>query len=211
MMKIKVCGMKYEDNLKALSALSPDYMGFIFYERSKRFVGENFDEKILDLINPYIIRTGVFVNHTEEYILKKAERYKLNVIQLHGDESPELCESLRKKGFQIVKVFQTDKKFDFKTTTPFNEVADYFLFDTKSENYCLNFNSFDWSIFKKYDNKKPIFLSGGIGPESIEEIKKLDGLNIHALDINSKFEISPAIKDVKKITEFISQVRELKK
>ena len=206
-MKLKICGMKYGSNIEAVAALQPDYMGFIFYEKSKRFVGESLDEEFLSSLDKNILKVGVFVNQTKEYILAKAKRYGLSVLQLHGDESPEFCSALKNERYTLIKVFQADEHFDFAVIEPFKKTVDYFLFDTKSEGYGGTGKKFDWSLFEKYDNEIPIFLSGGIDPESIDEIKKLKHLNIHALDINSKFETEPALKDIEKIKKFIHRIR----
>ncbi len=128
-------------------------------------------------------------------------------MQLHGDESVEQCKELKSKGYKIVKVFQVDSDFDFAVIEPYKKYADYFLFDTKSEEYGGTGKKFDWAIFDRYDNEVPLFLSGGVDLESLEAIEKLTHLNIHALDINSKFELEPGKKDLKKVKLFIDTIR----
>lgn len=205
--KIKVCGMRQPDNIRDVASCNPDYLGFIFYDKSKRFVGEEFETEVLTGINPSIKKVGVFVNHSTSYIENKIEKYGLSLIQLHGDESVEQCKELKSKGYTIVKVFQVDNDFDFRVIEPYKKQIDYFLFDTKSEGYGGTGKKFDWSIFDRYDNEVPLFLSGGLDIESIEEIKKLSKLNIHALDINSKFEVEAGRKDVDLIKKFIKLVK----
>jgi len=203
-LKLKVCGMKYSDNIKEVAALNPDYIGFIFYPKTKRYVGE-LDEQLVKNLG-HIQKVGVFVNATLEEIVEKVKHYGFDYVQLHGDESAEFCKQVKEKGIHIIKAFQIDEAFDFKLVDSYKPYCDFFLFDRKSEGYGGAGKSFNWGILKRYDNEIPFFLSGGVSLENVQEIKKLSGLNIHALDINSRFEIEPALKDVKKITEFIKQV-----
>ncbi|HVD96768.1 MAG TPA: phosphoribosylanthranilate isomerase [Cytophagaceae bacterium] len=205
--KIKVCGMKYPENIQAVAAHAPDYLGFIFYEKSKRFVND-LDPRIVQLVNPSIARVGVFVNHPISFIEQQSKKYGFETLQLHGDETPEYCQQLKEKGYTLVKAFQVGDGFNFAAINPYKSSVDYFLFDTKSEGYGGTGKKFDWKIFKKYDNEVPIFLSGGLDIEHIDEIKKLNYLNIHALDINSKFEIEPGRKNEGKIKLFIDRIRD---
>jgi phosphoribosylanthranilate isomerase len=203
-MKIKVCGMKNPENIREISVLSPDYMGFIFYPKSKRYAGE-LNEEVVKNLN-HLIKVGVFVNEEALCIKEICKRYNINFIQLHGNENPALCQELKSEGFKIIKVFSVGEHFEFSETNAYKKVADYFLFDTKSESYGGTGKKFNWSLFEHYDNQKEIFLSGGIGPDDVEEIKKLKSLNIHALDINSKFEIEPGLKDVGLVRKFIERI-----
>jgi phosphoribosylanthranilate isomerase len=205
--KIKVCGMKYHENIMDVADLHPDYIGFIFYERSKRFVGEDLEPLTTVLLNKSIEKVGVFVNHSINFIEDAINKFDLNLLQLHGDETVEQCKELSFKGYKIIKAFQIDKNFDFKSIEPYKKHVDYFLFDTKSEDYGGTGKKYDWNILKEYDNDVPIFLSGGLDMDSIEEIKKITHLNIHALDINSKFEVEAGRKDLKKVKLFIERVR----
>ncbi len=200
--------MKYPENIRAVAAHAPDYMGFIFYEKSKRYTGEDLERDMLKNLAPSIIKVGVFVNHSTEFIEERARTYQLELLQLHGDESPAQCADLKSKGYKIVKVFQVDDAFDFGVTEPFKSHVDYFLFDTKSEGYGGTGKRFDWDLFKKYDNQIPLFLSGGLDIENIDEIKNLNYLNIHALDINSKFETEPGRKNDGKVKLFIDRIRD---
>jgi phosphoribosylanthranilate isomerase len=207
-MKIKVCGMKYGPNIHEVSALKPDYMGFIFYRDSKRFVGEELDKNILQKI-ANIDKVGVFVNADIEEIKSKADQFGFKIIQLHGDETPEFCQQVKSLGLKVMKAFQLSEDFDFKILNPYKVSCDYFLFDTKSEGYGGTGKKFDWQILTKYDNEVPVFLSGGIDLEDAERIKKLKGLNICAIDINSRFEIEPGQKDYKKIEKFIQSIKSI--
>jgi phosphoribosylanthranilate isomerase len=203
--KLKVCGMKYTDNIKAVAALKPDYMGFIFYEESKRFVGY-LDDEVTGKLPSSIKKVGVFVNEVIEDILELHDKYHFDYVQLHGDESAEFCMEM-KNFIPVIKAFSIEQNFDFKTLKNYKKSCDYFLFDTKSENYGGSGKRFDWSLLKKYDNEVPIFLSGGISLEDAAEINKLKGINIQAIDINSRFEKGPGLKDLILIKEFMNRLK----
>lgn len=199
MIKLKVCGMKYLDNILEISKLKPDYMGFIFYNKSSRDVTEVLDKQLLRQLSPEIQKIGVFVNAGREEVLTAAENYKLDAIQLHGNESEEDCRFLKSQGLKVIKAFSIGEDFNFKTLNAYKPVADFFLFDTKGENYGGNGQTFDWNLLKKYDNEKPFFLSGGIDEENVKEIIGLTDLNIYAIDVNSRFETKPAYKNVRQL------------
>ncbi len=201
MFKLKVCGMKYPDNIKQLAELEPDFMGFIFYDKSKRFINNSLNISELEL-NKSIKKVGIFVNSSVKKVQAIMQKHKLDFAQLHGDESPKFCKELKQSGIKITKAFQIDEDFDFSTLELYDAVCDYFLFDTKTKLYGGSGKKFNWKILEKYDNKKPFFLSGGIDLDDIDGIKKLQHLNIIAIDINSKFEISSAMKDIEKIKKF---------
>lgn len=192
---IKICGMKYPENILEVGSLLPDYMGFIFWEKSARY----FDGVIPELPKS-IKKVGVFVNESIEVILAKAQKYDLQAVQLHGHESVAFCQELKNKmdnSIKIIKVFSVDDAFDFEVLKPFEAVCDYFLFDTKGKLPGGNGTTFDWKVLQNYSSGKPFFLSGGIGLEEIELIKQIliTNLPIHALDLNSKFETDPGLKD----------------
>ena len=205
-MKIKICGMKYPENIEYLALLKPDFLGFIFYEKSKRFVGDNLLIKDLH-IDKNTQKVGVFVNASHEYILENIKKHDLDLVQLHGDETPDFCAYLFKQNIKISKAFQVDEDFDFKILDVYKDVCNYFLFDTKTKHYGGSGRKFDWDILSGYDNEKPFFLSGGIDIDDAQNIKQLKGLNIFAIDINSKFEIEPGLKDVGKIGVFMEELR----
>ena len=204
-MKLKVCGMKYQDNILKVSALKPDYMGFIFYEKSPRFVSKSISE-----IPKTIKKVGVFVNASTDTITKNIDEFGLNVVQLHGDETAEFCKNIRTKNVEIIKVFSVKNNFNFKKLKPFEAHVDYFLFDTKGPNPGGNGYCFDWSILENYDSKIPYFLSGGIGLEEIETLNEFKNSaaakQCYAIDVNSKFEIEPALKDSIKLKKFIERL-----
>ncbi|WP_455424196.1 phosphoribosylanthranilate isomerase [Flavobacterium bizetiae] len=201
-MKLKICGMKYPENILEVGALLPDYMGFIFWGNSARY----FNGTIPELIKT-IKKVGVFVNQSQEEILEKVAQYNLQAVQLHGNESVEFLSELKKQlpnKIEIIKVFSADNDFDFESIKPFESVCDYFLFDTKGKLPGGNGTTFDWTILKKYKSDKPFFLSGGIGMnelKAIEEISKTN-LPIYAVDINSKFEIEPGLKNKNLFSNF---------
>jgi phosphoribosylanthranilate isomerase len=190
MTKLKICGMKYPDNIVEVSQLLPDYLGFIFYEKSSRF----FDGEIPE-ISKSIKKVGVFVDATLEEIISKIKKYDLNAVQLHGNETPEFCKNIKQENIEIIKVFSVNDDFDFEVVKPFGAVSDYFLFDTKGKLPGGNGITFNWQILEKYNSIKPFFLSGGIGIEDIEKIKQMN-LPIYAIDVNSKFEIEPGLKNI---------------
>jgi phosphoribosylanthranilate isomerase len=197
--KLKICGMKYPNNILEVSQLLPDYLGFIFYEKSSRF----FEGEIPE-IPKSIKKVGVFVDATLEEIISKIEKYNLNAVQLHGKEDALFCEKLKKENIEIIKVFSVLDEFDFDLLKPFEPYCDYFLFDTKGKLHGGNGVTFNWQILEKYNSKKPFFLSGGIGIEEIEKIVKslqcndsTKNLPIFAIDVNSKFEIEPGLKNTK--------------
>ena len=201
-MKLKICGMKYRANIQEVAALQPDYLGFIFYEKSPRFCNGELPE-----IPNTIAKVGVFVNAPLSEILNKIKAYNLQLVQLHGEESPEICEVLRLINIKVIKTFSIDDTFDFETLRPYEPVCDYFLFDTKGKHYGGNGTTFNWEILKNYPSQKPFFLSGGIGLEEISKLKQLN-LPIYAVDVNSKFETEPGLKNsnaCKKIIQILKQ------
>lgn len=193
---IKICGMKYPDNILEVGALLPDYMGFIFWEKSARYF-----DAVIPEIPKSIKKVGVFVNETVETITQKVSQHDLQAVQLHGQESVAFCEALKKslpKEIEIIKVFSILDTFDFEVLKSFEPVCDYFLFDTKGKLPGGNGTTFDWKVLEKYPSTKPFFLSGGIGMEemdAVSEILKTD-LPVYAIDVNSKFEIEPGLKNI---------------
>ena len=199
-MKIKICGLKFESNILGLSKLEPDYMGFIFWEKSKRLVIDSTP----NLSQTKIKKTGVFVNADFEKIKDKVRVHKLEAIQLHGLESPEFCEKIKNLGVEIIKAFSIDENFNFNVLEKYELCSDYFLFDTKGKSPGGNGFSFDWEILRNYKYEKKFFLSGGIGIESINAIKKIKNLSlpVFCVDINSRFELNPGEKNIELIKSF---------
>lgn len=193
MIKLKVCGMRDPANIKAVGDLHPDYMGFIFYDKSPRYVGEDFSITVPNAV-------GVFVNESTEKILAKG----VDIVQLHGNESPAQCLELKLRGIQVIKVFPVDDDFDFDTTKEYESVADFFLFDTKGKFYGGNAYPFDWNKLNEYNQAKPFFLSGGLNSQNLMNLDLLRGMNLHAIDVNSGVEDSPGVKNIEKIKNVIS-------
>ena len=208
-MKIKVCGLKYQENIFDIASLGPDYLGFIFYDKSPRYVDHELNIDLLNQLPKTICKVGVFVNSEINYILDQVKNYQLEFIQLHGSESVKYCQELKEHGIKIIKAFQIEKGFDFNKIIPFKKVVDYFLFDTKTNTYGGSGKKFNWDILEAYDNEIPFFLSGGISLEDANTIKNdllLKKLNIKALDINSCFETLPAVKNTTMVSNFIKKI-----
>ena len=205
-MKLKVCGMREAENIAALTELKPDYIGFIFWAPSSRYVNDNTPQ-----LPKSIKKTGVFVDASLDYIQSCIETHHLQAVQLHGKETPEYCSFAKDFGVEIIKAFSVKESFDFTQLEPYEDSVDYFLFDTKGALPGGNGYAFDWTILNDYPNQKPFFLSGGIGPAEVEKIKQLlkTDLALYAIDVNSKFETSPAQKDITTLSRFKKELYEL--
>lgn len=195
--RLKVCGMREPRNILEVSQLHPEYMGFIFYPGTPRYVGADF--KIPDEFPPLIKRVGVFVNETTANIIAKAEEHRLDFVQLHGGEPVRQCHELKTRGLGVIKVFSVDTNMDFAVTRDYRDEVDFFLFDTKGKFYGGNAIPFDWEVLAGYDQSVPFFISGGITPENAGQVKTLKNFNLQAVDVNSGVEATPALKDVAKI------------
>jgi len=209
-MKTKICGMKYPDNILEVGSLLPDYMGFIFWEKSARY----FDGVIPNLPQS-IKKVGVFVNETVENIIDKVQKHDLQAVQLHGKESVEFClnlkaqlKNLKQVQIEIIKVFSVADDFDFSVLEPFENVCDYFLFDTKGKLPGGNGTTFDWKVLENYPSSKPFFLSGGIGIDEIDAVNEIikTNLPVYAIDVNSKFEIEPGLKNVQLCKDALQRI-----
>lgn len=199
-MKLKVCGMRDSQNIKELLKLGPDYMGFIFYDKSKRnAVGLDVD--LLRSFPSSTQKVGVFVNAPLDEVKSKVDEFQLDFVQLHGDESVEYVGELFAVGIKVIKVFSVGESFDFKVLKPYKGLVEYFLFDTKGKERGGNGVVFDWGILKDYDQSVPFFLSGGIDNENVSELASLGEMKIHAIDVNSKYEIEPGLKDIELLKE----------
>lgn len=209
-LKLKICGMKHPENILEVAALKPDYLGFIFYERSPR----NFSGEIPE-INPTIKKTGVFVDAEINFVLEKIKKYNFRAVQLHGKESAEYCSKLRSSlsqnnSVEIIKVFSVKETFDFEELKAYEGVVDLFLFDTQGKNKGGNGITFNWELLKEYPSSTPFILSGGIGQEELQKIEELyiyfEKKNIsyllYGVDVNSKFELEAGLKDAKALRIF---------
>jgi len=206
-LKIKVCGMRDQANLKAVCQAKPDFTGFIFYAKSKRYVGEEPDLALFASVAPGIRKVGVFVNESAVRVAQVCHANGLDAAQLHGDESSACCAELKRAGFMVLKAFSVGNTFDFSMLKPYESVVDYFLFDTKGKLPGGTGLKFDWSILQQYQGNVPFFLSGGIGPDDADAILNLSHPCLAGVDVNSGFELSPGIKDDRLVAGFIRQIR----
>ena len=208
--------MKYPQNINDLvetlraTSLQPDFIGFIFYEKSPRFCGNVETHCNASLLLKNIKKVGVFVNETAEKILETVEKYNLDVVQLHGAETPDFCKNLKQKlqNVKITKAINIENVLDIEKTKMYDSnCCDYFLFDTKTHLPGGSGQKFEWWMLDWYDGEVPFFLSGGISADDVEKIKKIHHDLLFGIDINSKFEIEPGLKDVTLIKEFIEQIK----
>ncbi|RED97460.1 phosphoribosylanthranilate isomerase [Marinoscillum furvescens] len=195
-LKLKVCGMRAPDNLQALDQIGPDFIGFIFYPKSTRYVSD-FPDVTLEAQ-----KVGVFVNETLEKVQEMAESCQLDLLQLHGSESVDYVRSLKEAGFRLIKVFSVTDSIPEAQMESYEPFVDFFLFDTKTPKYGGSGQKFNWEILKTYHLNKPFFLSGGIDLDDIAAIKALELPQLYAVDINSRFEQRPALKDIEKVKAF---------
>ncbi|YBU89584.1 MAG: phosphoribosylanthranilate isomerase [Candidatus Walczuchella monophlebidarum] len=204
MFKIKVCGLKYPSNLMEIFIMKPDFLGFIFYPFSPRFIKKDFPIPNFCEVK----KIGVFVNSDEKDVFQKIENYRLDLIQLHGNEDVKFCYSLYdKKNIKIIKAFNVDKNFSFDQIKKYRNCVDYFLFDTKTSKYGGSGNKFLWNKLDEYYFDLPFFLSGGITINDPDEILKLSQTKLFCLDLNSNFEITPGFKNRNLISNFIKKIR----
>ena len=215
-MKLKVCGMKFPDNIEAVAKLQPDYLGFIFYKKSTRFF-----DAIIPSLPDAVKKVGVFVDASAEDIITLANNYNLDVIQLHGNQTKEFVLALNRlvslyanKEIEIWKVFSIGKHFNFKDLHHFEDEVHKYLFDTKGQLKGGNGYTFNWEILKEYPSKKPFILSGGIGLDEVENIKDFFKLDVSkdcfALDVNSQFEIKSGLKNIEALEKFKNKLHHFK-
>lgn len=199
--QLKVCGMKDAQNIADLKALRPDYMGFIFYEKSRRYAG-HMDPEIVPA--GAVKKTGVFVNSSSGYIREQINTFGLQAVQLHGDEDPSFCAELAGLNIEVIKAFGLHAHFDFKTLQAYQGKVDFLLFDTASAERGGTGRKFDWQLLEKYPLEIPYFLSGGIDQDDRAALEEIRDERFYAIDINSRFETAPGCKDIGKIKNFIN-------
>ena len=201
-MIIKVCGMRNADNIRAIDAVEGvDWMGFIFFGKSSRNVTE-----VPSYLPVHCQRVGVFVNAEAEDIAQRAEEFRLNLVQLHGHETPDDCQAIRSvlgNEVKIIKMIQISTVEDIEATRPYEGVTDYFLFETKCDSYGGSGQQFDWDILQHYHGRTPFLITGGIGAEGAEKVKAFRHPRFVGIDLNSRFETAPALKDVEKVKAFV--------
>lgn len=206
MINIKVCGVTQLKQLQQLEALNVDYAGLIFYKDSPRFMGDKLSGKEIKDADFDLKKVGVFVNPSYSELLDAIDDYGLDIVQLHGNETPEMCQDLS-ESVEVIKAFRIeDASADIdKMVEPYDAVCDYYLFDTAGlkESFGGTGKQFDWSILNKAKIEKPFFLSGGIGPDDAAKIKAFKHPDFFAIDVNSKFETEPGVKDMAALLKFL--------
>ncbi len=208
-MNIKVCGITSLKQLEQLDGLNIDFAGLIFHKGSPRYAGEKFKPKEIAIADLDVRMVGVFVDSTYDEILKTAEDFALDIVQLHGDETPELCEQLSEET-EVIKVFKIDNDTEDidELVSDYDEVCDYYLFDTaSSDKKGGTGKKFNWQKIAKSKIEKPFFLSGGIGPADAALLKKFKHPDFYAADINSLFEKEPGVKDMGLILKFLQDLK----
>lgn len=206
---IKVCGMREPENICSVIATGVDWMGLIFYPRSSRYVGEGsveLKEKFYHADRP-IKKVGVFVDAPLEQMLEIANAYHLDYLQLHGNESPDTCYALQKRGFAVIKALPVATTTDLEVTRDYEDRVDYFLFDTQCEGYGGSGQSFDWRVLSAYEGETPFLLSGGLRPESLSALHQFTHPRFAGIDLNSGFEVAPANKDADALHHFITNYK----
>lgn len=205
-MKIKVCGMKFPENIASIAVLQPDYMGFIFYAKSPRYA-EPLDVESLQNMPSSIKKIGVFVNEDIDRLLTLVYKYSLDGVQLHGSETPEICLKFKEVGLIVIKAFPIADAFSFNIISKYENCCDLYVFDTKTDAYGGSGQKFDWSILEAYKGNTPFLLSGGISSNDAEAVLKITHPQLAGVDLNSKFEISPGLKKVELLRDFIKEIR----
>ena len=204
---IKVCGMREAENIREVEALGIDWMGLIFWPKSSRYVSE-----MPDYLPQDVKRVGVFVNEDLDTVKKKADDYALDLIQLHGSESPDYVRALKTPSSinpltsSIIKAFNIATAHDLEQTKEYEGIVDYFLFDTKGPSVGGNGVQFNWDVLKDYHGKTPFLLSGGIGPEDVQRIQAFHHPQCIGIDLNSRFELSPGLKDITVLRKFLNEL-----
>lgn len=202
-MQWKICGLKDPANIAAiLEQVQPDYAGLIFYRGSSRFAG-NLPPEQLPVFPPATKKVGVFVNATAEEIMQAVTDYGLQLLQLHGSESAAFCRQIHEKtGLPVIKAFAVGETFDFAQLADYEEAVNFFLFDTQGKSHGGNGITFNWELLQSYTYQKPFFLSGGIGMEQAELLKTISLPALYAIDVNSRFETAPGMKNADLLREF---------
>jgi phosphoribosylanthranilate isomerase len=209
-MKIKVCGITQVEQLQQLDEIGVDYAGLIFYERSPRYILNKLRSEDVFKLDISVQKVGVFVNASEEDILTQAELYGLDMIQLHGDETPAFCKHISNtvsviKAFRITKYNEVNIDWMIK---PYEEYCDYYLFDTNRKGaYGGTGEKFDWNILNNTIINKPFFLSGGVGLADVEKVKTFHHPFLYAVDVNSKVEIAEGVKDIQAIQKLVDELK----
>ncbi|UOQ76775.1 phosphoribosylanthranilate isomerase [Hymenobacter sp. 5516J-16] len=205
--RLKVCGMARPDNLRAVAALRPDFLGFIFYPKSRRYAAPTLSPTDAATVPATIRKVGVFVDEDTAVMQERITEYGLQAVQLHGTETPETCALLRATGVVVIKAFAVGEKFDFAQLLPYVGQVDFFLFDTAGAQPGGNGTAFDWQILKQYRLAVPYFLAGGLALAHAAVLQNLQLPGLFALDLNSQFETEPGVKDAELLRQMFQQLR----
>lgn len=205
-MRIKICGMREAGNLWAIADLSPDFLGFIFYEKSARYMRETLDPAQVRSLPPGIAKVGVFVDADLADVQATAYAYTLDYVQLHGHETPTYCQQARDLGLHVIKAFAVGETFDFASLTEYEASCDFFLFDTKGALPGGNGTTFDWQILAGYTGSTPFLLSGGLGPKNLAALLGFHHPQLYGFDFNSHLETAPGVKDVVATRELLQLI-----
>ncbi|GAB3637751.1 phosphoribosylanthranilate isomerase [Hymenobacter arcticus] len=207
-MKVKICGMREAANILAIADFNPDFLGFIFYDKSPRFASEVLSTEVLRSLPATVAKVGVFVDAPLPELLATTARYSLEYVQLHGHETPAYCQAVRTQGLRVIKAFSVDEQFDFSTLVAFEPACELFLFDTKGAHRGGNGQTFDWRVLANYHGPTPFLLSGGLGPANTDELLRFHHPRLMGYDFNSLLEISPGLKDVEATGHLLTRLHE---
>lgn len=211
-MRIKVCGMTDLQQMHQLGTLGVEFAGMIFYPRSPRFILRHLNGEQVKRARLKVYKVGVFVNAAYDEIINHVENFGLDMVQLHGDETPRFCEKVSNY-IQTIKAFRIgeDENIAWKIKD-YRDSCDMYLFDTMGAGYGGTGKKFNWDMLRGQQFEKPFFLSGGISPDDVESIRSFcnDPVcnNLFALDVNSKFEVSPGVKNMELVRNFVEAIRQ---
>jgi phosphoribosylanthranilate isomerase len=207
-MKVKICGMREAANILSVADFNPDFLGFIFYEKSARYAGEVLDTEVLRSLPASICKVGVFVDAPLAELFATTCQYSLDYVQLHGHETPAYCQAVRAHGLRVIKAFAVDADFDFDTLAGYAPACELFLFDTKGRHPGGNGYAFDWQLLHRYQGPTPFLLSGGLGPNNVEEVLRFRHPQLVGYDANSLLETAPGHKDVEATARLLTRLHE---
>lgn len=206
-LRLKVCGLRQAENILEVAGLEPDFLGFIFTPKSKRFVGEELSSELLRSLPAGVRKVGVFVDQSVAEIMRQVRRYGLDLVQLHGAEPPAQCAALRANEVGVIKAFAVGDAVDFAALESYVPFCDYFLFDAAGPQPGGNGTRFSWELLRRYKLPVPYLLAGGIEPGMAAELARLDLPGLYGLDVNSGFETAPALKDVALLRDFFAELK----
>jgi phosphoribosylanthranilate isomerase len=207
-MKVKICGMREAANILAVADFNPDFLGFIFYQKSARYAGETLDTELLRSLPESICKVGVFVDAPLTELLATTAQFSLDYVQLHGHETPTYCQAVSEQGLRVMKAFAVDADFDFGTLAPYAPVCELFLFDTKGRHPGGNGHIFDWQLLNAYHGPTPFLLGGGLGPANVDELLNFHHPQLVGYDFNSLLEVAPGFKDVEATGQLLTRLHE---